>query len=715
MPNYYNMKRILIKYLIISVLLVGAFGVANSQPRAEMIQKIELVNKDTTFCTDNNTILHNEEKHLYFEFSNIEEEFLLRIYPGQRFKNHTFDIISTSDYEVTDSVFKIEDKFYQTKIVFKRIIDNPRLSLKVSAKDENRRVMISEIPLFPIAVMECDFASIPDEVFVGEEASLEIFSNLPQNIVLDNKWNRKSNYNYRILRRTNKVFTSIVATRTGNINIDFYVELKRPVRNSDGELVYSYGPLPIRLNVKQSRLAFLNLERSEIMFTEESRSSGIEIQMDYHSALKMQTTYRIEAQEKPGGALIAEIFTKSRLANNKVVCVLRTYNYHDQSDGFLYLKEGDIARFVTNFSIIPLPDIENIRIMREGTSWQSSSTVYPGEEVFIRLEGRSLQKASFSIEGLIVDSGDTLVNRDDVIEFRARIPLDIRRKYLQIMDNNKPTGKQLTVSEYNNFRPFDYIIIDYGKGEKFISDITGPEFYPATIRDIIISFDNDRIDEDKLHGVQKFDLSVRVTGSRNEVFEVLNLNNISVVPGTNSPRYAFYDKRHAVNRISLNQHLRRNTYDLDDWVKFQLVFTPAGGQQTGKDDVKTIDIIVQKKYKFDIDVSFPAGLLTKKFDGDSDFGNLSGISMAMIAQFSFYQKDKIARFKPYKIGAGFIAINALNFSETAYRDVGVVIMGSLYPTTRDSRMTFPLYFGGGYLLDEAQFFVLIGPGIRVRF
>ncbi len=118
--------------------------------------------------------------------------------------------------------------------------------------------------------------------------------------------------------------------------------------------------------------------------------------------------------------------------------------------------------------------------------------------------------------------------------------------------------------------------------------------------------------------------------------------------------------------------------------------------------------------RFDIDVSFPAGLITKKI-GEPGYGDLGGISLAMIAQFSFYQKDKISRFKPYKIGAGFIAINALNFADSNItRDVGIVFIGSLYPTTKETRMTFPLYLGGGYLLSTEKWFFLLGPGIRVR-
>ena len=66
--------------------------------------------------------------------------------------------------------------------------------------------------------------------------------------------------------------------------------------------------------------------------------------MESSRLLRMQKTYRLESQEEPGGSLIGEIFTKSSLANNRVLCILRVYNYHRKPDGYLYIKDGDVAR-----------------------------------------------------------------------------------------------------------------------------------------------------------------------------------------------------------------------------------------------------------------------------------------------------------------------------------------------------------------------------------
>ena len=122
--------------------------------------------------------------------------------------------------------------------------------------------------------------------------------------------------------------------------------------------------------------------------------------------------------------------------------------------------------------------------------------------------------------------------------------------------------------------------------------------------------------------------------------------------------------------------------------------------------------------RFDIDVSFPAGLLINTFKSDAkEYQTFGGVSMAMIAQFTFYDQERPGMFKPYRIGAGFLALNAFNLStatdEQARRDMSIVILGSVVPTRRDVKLTFPLYLGGGYKLREGKWFVLLGPGIRV--
>ena len=169
------------------------------------------------------------------------------------------------------------------------------------------------------------------------------------------------------------------------------------------------------------------------------------------------------------------------------------------------------------------------------------------------------------------------------------------------------------------------------------------------------------------------------------------------------------------NEISLNKFLRRSTNDLDDWSRIQLSVKTTPEKSGGEPQQKDVEIILKKKVKFDIDVSFPAGLVTvskeKSAEGEkTSFSNLYGISMAMVAQFAFYNPDKIAKLRPFRVGVGFLALDAFNF-QSELQDLAMVALGSLYPTTRDKKLAFPLYIGGGYQFKAQKWMWLIGPGI----
>jgi hypothetical protein len=107
--------------------------------------------------------------------------------------------------------------------------------------------------------------------------------------------------------------------------------------------------------------------------------------------------------------------------------------------------------------------------------------------------------------------------------------------------------------------------------------------------------------------------------------------------------------------------------------------------------------------------------LLTKYQGQPSYTSFGGISLATLAQLSFYAPDRINRLRPYRIGAGFVALNAFNLSNNANveRDLGLVVIGSVVPVRTGARLTFPLYLGGGYLLTRGTPFLLFGPGIGV--
>jgi hypothetical protein len=378
------------------------------------------------------------------------------------------------------------------------------------------------------------------------------------------------------------------------------------------------------------------------------------------------------------------------------------------------LKDNDDSKFITNFNITPKTSIEHISILRNGVDWLESNQIYPGETFNIRLEGVGFDKAHFRFEDIDEIVKDSVISNDKVVEYKVKVPINISKKKLAIYNYNENTGKLLQIREYQSPRPFDYVFLNYGELGKKFSGIRGPEFSAKTVKDITLSFLNEKIDAgERLYGKQYLELGIKITGPKGELIEMQTIKNISICPDASSPRFGYYDTKDCRKEdISLNDYLSRKTYDLD-WARVSLTLTNPKDKYNEDGLEKNVDIIIQKKYKFDVDVSFPS-MLTK-IEG-RPWQNGLGVSMAMVAQFSFYDDNKIGRLKPYKIGAGFLALNAFNFGSTnVSRDLGLVILGSIYPTRRETKFTLPLYLGGGYLLNDGKWFWVFGPGIGVTF
>ena len=199
-----------------------------------------------------------------------------------------------------------------------------------------------------------------------------------------------------------------------------------------------------------------------------------------------------------------------------------------------------------------------------------------------------------------------------------------------------------------------------------------------------------------------------------------NLNNLAIVPSDNSPRSAFYDSKDArFLPISINDFLVHKTYTFDPFTQIIISVKHNDLKHGANGYTRKLKLIIKKKYNLDVQVSFPAGLLLYKFGDttsvESKFKNLSGISIAFIAQLQFYDENNVNKFKPYSIGAGFIAFDAFNFSQnSANRDLGVVALGTLTPLQR-GKLSIPLYLGGGYLINQDDWFLLFGPGLRFSF
>jgi len=516
-------------------------------------------------------------------------------------------------------------------------------------------------------------------------------------------------------RSGNKILLTLAPNKLGTYDLIVPISLKKPLLE-DGYVTYKLPSLTNSFRVGSGKLTFLNMSKQEVTPKDNSKEP-IEIQIENNYLLKIGKTYRLEDQEEKGGALVGELFTKTRLNNNKVLCLFRPYAFHRKSEGYLYIKDGDKPVFVTSVDITPKTRIDNIQILREGKDWVASNIIYPGESVRIKFEGDGLHKGQFIFSGIDYSQTDSLVRNEKFIFYDIKIPRDIQSNKIEIFNYSETTGKYLRVNEHNKPRPFDYVNLKLGEKKSYnVERIERPIYFEENLSDLVISFDRSKIDGNDFFGPQQLEIDVKISNKQGNLIEIYNFEDITICPDESSLRSGSYESLGCLSgNINLNNYLSRKTYNLDEWSRIELVISHKAGKYS-RPQKKKIQIYLKRDFNFDIDVSFPGGLLILKAK-EREFKNFSGVSFAMIGQFSFYQKGKIAKYQPYKLGAGFIAVDAFNFSSNAAnRDVGLVIIGSVYPTSKNPnrKLTLPLYAGFGYLMKDQKLFSLIGPGIRVR-
>ncbi len=674
---------------------------------------VEMQVDTTVHYWSRDTILVGDQPTLTFEFRDVQ--------PVAQVKLHTGSLVPglmlapSSDYRIIDSLLWFGDH-YRFKAQFNNLIESRYLSFTFLIDDEDNQTAIS-IPLFPYRNTEVQFRPQNTEMYIGEEKVFDLLTNDAQNLVVDNQWQSIDGLEYRISLQAGKPKIHIVPNKLGPVELKVKLTTLRPNLGDSGQPVYELPEIEQMFFIKASRLAFLDVNLNEVIKNETIGLEGVEIQLQDHRNLELGKTYRLERQSEPGGAIIAEIHTRSRLSNNQVLSSLRVYNFHDKSDGYLYMKDGDDPKFITNFNIIHRTEITNISMLTPQGEWRSTRQVNPGQSVDLKIEGYGMNNAPLIFEGVQTIDFDSLAGTNSVSYYRIDIPMDIKRKTIRIFQNGEPLNTSLQIAEYDNRAPLSFVKVNYGETPISIVDQNRPILYESVVNDVVIEFDTDMIDRPgAMHGVQYLDLKVELRSEKNDLIDFKELEDIAVCPSSNSPRFGQYrEQRCSDEKLALNRYLNKKTYELNEWSKVLITARHSKSKYGGNAQEERLEIIQKRLTSFDIDVSFPAGLLTKRFgaDQDDDFDNLGGISLAMMAQFTFYHPEKIAIERPYKIGAGFIALNAFNFSnDNDNRDIGVVVLGSLYPRSK-SKLTFPLFLGGGYLLSNAAWFVMIGPGIRV--
>lgn len=703
-------------WIIFIVLLAGTSLSAQAVTLSRLFAEISLRIDTASYRWSQHRLGRFGEEKLWFDYREENPVVELRFYPIYGLPRPPVRLLPADDYSIVDSLRWENDRYYYARLELKELTtrDFPRILLQYHPPLGDS--VLLPLPLQPVTHTRIFWRQPPEEIFVGEEYTFDLECNNPANVITHRTWITEGDIHYRLTRRQGRLQLQLQAQRLGETILTVPLALRRPWRDSSGQLVYQLPPLTADLNVKPARLKFLGVNPREIILQTDTRRQTEEIELEYDPRLQPDKTYRIEAQEAPGGFLIAELFTRQRLANGRMLCWLRPYDYHRRQEGYLYIKNGDQAIYLTNLDILPATQIEEIAILRAGEDWKPGRDVHPGERIGIRLKGQALNRAQFQFPSLTEVVRDSAQSNEQEVYYEVSVPLDIRERNPEILDAGQGTGQRLRVREYSRPHPLDFVDVRINDVQYTLAGLDKLIFLPTSVDDIVLGLRPDMIDRGGLYGPQKLTVTVEVRDQRNQLVDQREMPVFTVCPQP-SPRAAFYrEQRCRIDNISLNGILRKRIFDLEPWSTIRVTVAHDRGTYGQEGYSRTAEFILYQRSSFDVDVSFPAGLITKRV-GEAGFGSLGGISMAMIAQFSFYQSNKIASAKPYKFGAGFLALNAFDFGSTNNsRDVGLVALASLYPikTKYSSRLSFPLYMGGGYLLSERKWFVLLGPGIRVR-
>lgn len=708
------------RYIILFCLIAGYVIQGHSQPRDRFLQLFDkaVLHVDTQKYEYGNREFQGKN-HAFFEFDNREESIELRLYPASGRPFGHIELRYSEDFKIVDDPVWLDSSHYRIKLQFTNLLATRNLSLIWHIKDEEEEDGENvEMRLFPYTKSTVGDYSSNVELFRGEERAVSVESKHVENFEVTDSWEETELFEYKLVREEGRLQVLFRALKRGDMKFEVPLKTVMPYVDENDELS-SQGPvLQFQITVKPGRLFFLNPDK-ETVFMEKMGRGKEEMQFDHHSGLKLGMTYRVEDRQESAGRLMAEITPKSILDNNKVLCEVTTYAFHRKTDSYLYLKRNGKTEYMTNFNIVNKPEIEEVELLRRGADWTDNLRAYPGEEFELRVRGNGLSLTEFSFHPCEFERDTSRVS-DRVVFYRVKVPLSIDRQKISVFMNDDITQYELRVSEYERPAPLDFVKVNYGKGVKKITseEYDKAVFYPESIKDVTLIFDVDDIDKDgKLFGKQYLEVEARIINSKNELVDIQTIDDVVVCPGESSPRNEFYDTDGCSGTtINLNDYLLRKTYNMDDFSQIVITVKHRDSKYSETARKRKLSIFAERNSVIDLQVSFPAGLLVKSFS-ESGIGNLTGISLSVLAQLSFYDEKRIGEKKPFKIGAGFIAFNTFNFSNDPDidRDIGLVIMGSVEPIRTKRSFSFPIYTGFGYKLSADDFFFIFGPGIQVQF
>jgi len=702
------------KRIVLGLALIAVCQCALAQKK--FFSELQVRVDTTVFTSLESKLTVGGKPVLAFPVLRADQVIDIFFYPPETGPLPRAQLLTGKDFTLIDSLRLVDSSFYKARIQFLDMARASIIPIYVQVAENNATWRHQLFELYPYIPTFATPFTKEQELFVGEEKVIDLPTTNVANIRADGVWQTQPGAEYRLTTQGNQLRLSIIATEPGQRELKITLPVTRPVVY-EAKLSNELPPLIVHYIAKTSRTAFLYFDKRDVTLDFDA-PRGIEVQLDRSRLLQLKKTYRVETTAEPGGVFVGELFTRSSLANDKVLAWLRPYALHKISDGYLYIKDGDELKFITNINISEKTRIARMLLRHAGGDYTDNLSVSPGEVVDIRIEGMGLEKTNFTFKDAQNVRQDSSLSTANVAAYSLQVPITLSQRNMVIYKSKDPSGYELSVKEFQNPRPLDFVTLSWGAGPMEVGKLTQPILYDKNIPELTLAALPQKIDANgKLFGKQYLIIEINIFNEKKDLIETRTLDNISIAPGDDSPRFTFYDLTDCLKGpLNLNKFLAHKTFDLPDWATIEVTVKHNPLKYGGDAGYnQKIEIYLQKHITFDIDVSFPAGLQMFSIN-DNKYTGLGGISLAVLPQLSFYKPNKVAKLRPYRVGMGFIALNAFDFSNSTSnnRDISAVVLGSLFPTRSGSRFSFPLYGGFGYKLRAGQFFFLFGPGIQVR-
>jgi hypothetical protein len=676
---------------------------------------LSIRNDSIEFTSDKNMTSISNESFLYF-ISNEQQPLLTVSFkpidtPGP---GH-YSFIPSDDYTILDSLRQNPSGIIVGRIKLNDIINVPKPVLGIKSGSKSYRIKL--LPLV-IPVANPEIKSI--EAFQEEQKTIEIPTTNGFNIKTDNTFVVGRDFDYGLSSFLNFLVLTIKPHTIGTKQLTIPLKSILPVLDNRGNLTNIVQTLTFNVNVKPFKLSYINFDQNTLFYSYDTKGSQ-QLIADYNPLFEQGKTFRMEDRQSSGGTLVAELYIESIVDNNKkAICRLKPFAFHKTTDGYLYIKDGEKNRFICNIGICEKPKIDKISIRKNGDDWDDGLTVHPGESIEVKIQGRGLQTNKIRFDGIEDAKQDTLKSSEEAVFFQFKVPVSISNKNISIFLDRKETAYQLHVKNYTKPAKLDFISVNYGQTDISLGNnrFNKPVFYDSIIKDINFTFDPNKIDlGDNLYGKQYLTMEVRLLNKENDLIEIEKIENIVVCPGDKSPRKGHYDQSDCnEGMINLNDYLDHKTYKLPAFTQIIITITHDESKyEDAKPLKKKIKFILVRKFNYDLQLSFPTGLLVKDFGKGGGIGDLSGISASVLFNITPYEEKEPGKLRPYSLGAGFLALNALNLGNTSSSDLGIVVMGTIQPFRKNAKFSVPIYFGYGYFVKSSKFFEILGPGLQFNF